>query len=54
MLNLSRAIPGHIIIKLLKVKDKDRDLKISKSGKKERKRCYIQGDPHKTTADFPT
>ena len=40
MLNLSRATPRYIIIKLLKVNDNDRDLKISKRGKKERDVTY--------------
>ena len=44
--NLKRTTPRHIIIKMPKVKDKERILKAA------REKSYLQRSFHKTTGDF--
>ena len=43
-----RSTPRHIIIKMPKVKDKEKNLKSNK----RKAVSYLQGSSHKTTADF--
>ena len=46
-LNPNRATPRHSIIKLSRVKDKNKNLK-----QQEKKRSYIEGNPPKTISGF--
>lgn len=48
-LNLNRAVPRHIITKLPKLKDKEKNLKAARE-----KRVYIKQTPIKQLADFST
>ena len=47
-MNPKRPTPRHIIIKMPKLKDKDRILKAAR----EKSSCYIQGSSHKTVNQF--
>ena len=44
-MDVKRPTPRHIIIKMPKVKDKERILKTARE-----KQCYLQGSSHKTVS----
>ena len=51
-MNPKRSTPRHIIIKMIKGKDKERILKVAKTKQKAKKTLHIQEKLHKAISKF--